>query len=130
MELPLGFGSLDFGEWVYGLTGAFIGGGASAVTSGFVVVGMDPKDYNLNDGLPKLLSLMSAMFVVNGIMSMMMFLRQKPVPDHKQIRTTVQETTVEPAHRSTAASKATPETKVVTTVEETKVVPTKDEGDG
>jgi uncharacterized membrane protein HdeD (DUF308 family) len=76
-------GDLDFSEWLRGLVAAFISGGASAVTGGFTVSALDPRDYNLQEGMPRLLLLMGAMFLVNGILSMMLFLRQKPVPDHK-----------------------------------------------
>ena len=82
-------------EWVRGLLAAFIGGGASAITSGVTVSMMDPKDYNLAEGAAKLYALMGVLFTVNGIMSAAMFLRQRPVPDpHKVVVTTV-ETAVE-----------------------------------
>ena len=123
MTIPGGFGDLDFREWGLGLVASFVSGGASAVTSGFTVSALDPKDYNFQDGLSKLLILMGAMFLVNGIMSMMLFLRQKPVPDHKLIKTTIEETVVQPALAATKAHMAVPEMKVVTTVEEQKKVP-------
>lgn len=110
MKLPLGFGRLDFGDWLYGLGAAFIGGGASAVTSGITLNLLDPSDFNLQTG--KLWVTMAAFFVVNGTMSAMAFLRTKPLPDI--VVTTTTETT-SPAKASGP--------KVVTTVETVEQVP-------
>jgi len=108
MEIPILGGDLDFSEWFRGLLAAFISGGSSAVTSGFVVSSMDPADYNLRNG--RIYSLMGAVFVVNGLVGMAMFLRTKPVPDHKVVTTTTKETVVQPT---------SPPKKVETTVVET-----------
>ncbi len=94
MSIPFIGGDLDFSEWVRGLMAAFISGGASAITGGFTVTQMDPKDYNIYGR--KLYALMGTMFLINGVIGAAMFLRTKPVPDHKVVKTTVQETTVEP----------------------------------
>lgn len=110
IELPLGIGNLDFEDWLHGLIAAFVQGGAGAVTGGITVATMDPKDYFL--GSHKLYALMLAMFLVNGILGAMAFLRQKPVPDYKTVKTTVE--TTEQARRPAV---------VVTTVEETHVEP-------
>ena len=83
MRLPAGLGDLDFAEWLRGLLAAFVGGGASAITSGITVSAMDSKDYNLAEGAGKLYSLMGVLFMVNGLLSAAMFLRNKPVPEHK-----------------------------------------------
>ena len=106
MQLPLGIGNLDFGDWLHGLIAAFVQGGAGAVTGGITVATMDPKDYFL--GSHKLYALMVAMFLVNGILGAMSFLRQKPVPDYKTVTTTVQKTQIT----------GMPPTKIVETVEE------------
>lgn len=82
MQLPGGFGDLDFADWLRGLFAAFVSGGSSAVVSGFTVSLMDPKDYGFRAG--KVYALMGTMFLVNGIMGAMMFLRSKPVPNHKK----------------------------------------------
>lgn len=79
MQMPVLGGGLDFKDWFKGLVAAFVSGGASAVTSGFTVSALDPKGYNFQSS--KIYTLMLAMFLVNGIMGAMMFLRQKPVPD-------------------------------------------------
>jgi hypothetical protein len=76
-----GGGHLDFGEWIRGLVAGFVQGGAGAVTSGLTVSAMDPHDYNLGGGLRKLMGLMVAMFVVNGFLGAMSYLRNKPVPE-------------------------------------------------
>jgi hypothetical protein len=109
MKLPLGLGHLDFEEWGLGLVSAFISGGANAVTAGFAVGITDPKDFNLADPM-KLFKVMLAAFIVSGFLSMMNFLRSKPVPD-KIIEHTVQ--TVEKPQGTT----------VVTTVKETRTEP-------
>jgi hypothetical protein len=117
MLLPLGWGDLDFSEWFRGLIAAFVSGGASAITSGITVSAMDSRDYNLATG--KIYALMGAMFAVNGLMGAAMFLRNKPVPDHKIVTTTIQETTVRPTK---------PATTVVRTVEEVHTEPKDKEG--
>jgi hypothetical protein len=76
MNLPNGFGRLDFGDWLYGLGAAFIGGGAGAVSAGLGVSMLDPKDWNLGTG--KLYALVGSVFVINGLLNMMAFLREKP----------------------------------------------------
>lgn len=81
MQLPLGFGDLDFEDWLRGLIAAFVQGGASVVTGGITVASMDAKDYYM--GSHKLYALVGAMFTVNGILGAAMFLRQKPVPELK-----------------------------------------------
>lgn len=99
-------------EWLRGLAAAFIGGGASAITSGITVSAMDSKDYNLAEGAGKLYALMGVLFTVNGLVSAAMFLRQKPVPEaHKVVVKTVQTVEKEPG------------AVVTTTVKETHVEP-------
>jgi hypothetical protein len=84
MNLPNGFGRLDFSDWLYGLGAAFIGGGAGAVSAGLGVSMLDPKDWNLGTG--KLYALVGSVFVINGLLNMMAFLREKPLPDIKAVR--------------------------------------------
>lgn len=87
MVLPLGFGELDFGDWFKGLVAAFVSGGASSVTSGFAVGVVDSKDFNVGDPA-KLIKVMAVSFLMSGIMSMMLFLRNKPVPEgHHEVQT-------------------------------------------
>ncbi len=109
MSIPLIGGDLDFSEWLRGLIAAFISGGAGAVTSSVVVSFKDPEHFNFSQPA-ELLSLMFWVFIVSGVFGMFLFLRSKPVPDHKVVKTTVQETSVEPG---------VPPVKVVKTVVET-----------
>ena len=69
-------------KWLYGLSSAFIGGGASAVTSGLISMGFAPDKFNINTlpGLGHLLLLIIANFLVSGILSVMFYLKQSPLP--------------------------------------------------
>lgn len=69
-------------RWLYGLGSAAIGGGASAVTSGLTSMGFAPDKFNMANaaGIWHLLALMFANFVVSGILSVMFYLRQSPLP--------------------------------------------------
>lgn len=110
-KIPLGFGNLDFSDWLRGLVSAFIVGGSSAVTSGVVVSLKDPVHYA--PGTLDFFELVGAVFAMSGLMGAMAFLRQKPLPDLKQVEQTVQTTSVSGKPVST-----------VTTTKETSVVPT------
>lgn len=81
MRLPESIGTLDFGDWIHGLLAAIIGGGASAVSSGFVVTMKDPEHYQLMSA--NFFQLVGTVFVVAGVLNGMAYLRQKPVPDFK-----------------------------------------------
>lgn len=99
-------GRLDWGIWVYGLVAAVIGGGSSAITSGFVVSSIDPKDFaffSLNT-----LKLMGMVFLVGGVLNGASYLKQNSLP---QITTV---TKVESVVQH-------PGSVVTTTVEKTKV---------
>lgn len=93
-------GTLDWGDWFYGLFAAIIGGGMSAITSGVIVNMLDPDKFQA--GSPAFWKLVGSMFLANAVYSGAMFLRQKPLP-------TVKVTTVE---------ERSPHTTTVTTVEE------------
>ena len=71
-----------FEKWFYGLGAAFIGGGATAITSGLTSMGFAPEKFNLQDvnGIQHLLGLMAANFLVSGILSAAFYLRQSPLP--------------------------------------------------
>lgn len=113
MKLPGDLGKLDFTDWAYGLLAAFIGGGASAVTSGLTLNVLDPKDFNVYSS--KIYVLMGGMFLVNGIMSGFAFLRQNPLPVLHTKERTVQLT-----------EQAGEPTTKVTTVKDTIVAPVQD----
>lgn len=69
--------------WLHRLIAAFIGGGASAVTSGLTSMGFAPDKFNLTNaqGIFHLLGLMGANFIVSGVLSVMFYLRQAPLPE-------------------------------------------------
>jgi hypothetical protein len=90
MKLPLGFGEIDWSDWLRGLFAAFISGGASAVTSGFVVSVNDPKDYA--PGSSNFFWLVFSVFCASGLLGAMAFLRTKPIPDMKTVKSTIQVT--------------------------------------
>lgn len=71
--------NLDWDNWLYGLVAGFIGGGSSAVVSGFVVGIQDPKDYNFANR--KFYTLISSVFVASGLLNMFAYLKQHPLPD-------------------------------------------------
>jgi hypothetical protein len=71
-------GRLDWDNWFYGLFAGFIGGGASAVTSGVTLNLLDPKDFNLVTS--KFYITVASIFVANGLLNMFMYLKQNPLP--------------------------------------------------
>lgn len=108
------FIKLDWGNWLYSLVWAFIGGGAGAVTSGVVVSAFDPKDFNFQTG--RFYGLVLAVFTVNGVLSSLAFLHQQPLPKIETTTTTTIETTKQ---------EDKPKAIVVTTVEKVEKVETK-----
>jgi len=107
------FSNLDWGNWLYGLFAAFIGGGATAVSTAFTVSMVDPHDFAF--GGPKSLHVMWLTFLVNGCIVGFAFLKQNPLPQVKVVTTV--ETTTRQEH---------PSAVVKTTIEETKMEPVKD----
>lgn len=63
--------------WLHKLVAALVGGGAAAVTAGVSVSLIDPHQWELLN----LLKLMGVTFLLNGLMSVMMFLKDKPIPE-------------------------------------------------
>ena len=95
MEMPLGFGkSLDVGSWSYGLVGAFVQGGSSAISAGIGVTMLDPKDWNL--GVGKFYALMGTVFCISGALKMFAYLSTNPLPTVR-----VTETVVRSPHTTT-----------------------------
>jgi len=101
--------TLDWRNWAYGIGAGFIGGGANAVVGGVVINLVDAKDFNIYT--LKFYVMVGMMFVGNGMMSMLAFLAQHPLPTVKTV-TTVETTEKQP-----------PSTVVVTKVEETVIKP-------
>lgn len=112
MHLPLGLGRIDFTDWVRGVFAAFISGGASAVTSGVVVSIKDPSHYA--PGTKDFFELVGSVFLMSGLMSLMAFLREKPLP---AILTTT-ETKLKTVRVGSSTPVATLTTKETTTVVE------------
>lgn len=92
MKLLAVAGNLDIDTWLRGLLSAGISGGASAITGGIVVSGMDPAHYNFQAG--KFYVLVGTLFAANAIVSMAKFLQSSPLPSVKTVTTTVQTTAV------------------------------------
>lgn len=110
MNLPLGFGVVDFSDWARGLSAAFISGGATAITTSTVISAIDAKDFSLGSG--KFFTLFGTVFVTSGVISAMNFLRTRPLPEFKTVEKTVESTKIQGKAPVT-----------VTTVKETSVEP-------
>lgn len=111
MNLPLGFGRLDWEDWIRGIFAAFIGGGATAVSGAGALMWNDGKDFNPQTDI--FWNTILTMFLISGVINLMMFLRSKPVPEYKVVTTTTTETTRKPA----------PAPQIVKTVEEVEKIP-------
>lgn len=95
MNLSLGFlGDVDLTDWVRGLLGGLISGGASAVTGAFSAAVVDPKDFGLLTS--NSFKMMGVMFLFNGILGAAAFLAKKPIPDLKHVETTVRRIDTQP----------------------------------
>jgi hypothetical protein len=66
--------------WLHGLMAALIGGGASAVTSVIVLPGSAPGAFNFGAQLVPLLKNAGEMFLVSGLLSAFLYLKQSPLP--------------------------------------------------
>lgn len=106
-------GRLDWSVWVRGIFRAGISGGAAAVSSTFGVTLIDPADWNIHTGKIKLVGLICITFAASGVVSIMKFLQAQPIPDVKEVTTTVERTVKEKAPAATT----------VTTVTETHLEP-------
>lgn len=71
----------DIAEWVRGLLAAVIQGGATAVTGAVALSTGDPY-YQL--GSAASWAIMWKLFAVSGLLGGMAYLRQKPMPEHKE----------------------------------------------
>lgn len=72
---------LKWKSWFYGSIGAMIGGGSSAVVATVSAMTITPMDYDLNRRLSHTLQLFGTCFVLNAIVSLFLWLKQRPVPD-------------------------------------------------
>lgn len=116
----MGFGRLDWGNWLYGIGAGFIGGGSTAVTGAMALMVIDSKDFYL--GGVKIWQVMGLMFVFSGVKDMMLFLAQQPLP--KIITTvTTTETSVLPTRPPTTITKTVEEKTTGTKAVEDTPVP-------
>lgn len=68
-------------RWLYGMISAVISGGASAVTASVTVAVIDPDKFNPMNQVCHFVELAGAVFVINGFMSLMAYLKQNPLPE-------------------------------------------------
>ena len=81
----MGYEKLDVLDWLYGLAAAVIGGGANAVVGGITINMIDPKHFNA--GNFDFYKLVAAMFMANAVISLFMYLKQKPLPAMRTVAT-------------------------------------------
>lgn len=74
----------DWATWFIGIMRAFIVGGAGALAAPAGPMFMDAKDYNLAEGLHKVLASMAIAFIITGIAMMGVFLKTHGAPDKLQ----------------------------------------------
>lgn len=111
-------GRMDWGNWIYGLVAAFIGGGASSISTGFAVSVVDPKDFALFG--PKSIHVMWITFCFNGILVGCAYLKQNSLPSIRTVTTV--ETVTHQSNPPAVVTKTVEET-VEKTIEEMKVIP-------
>jgi hypothetical protein len=105
---------LDWSHWLYGLIAGFIGGGAGAFGAGFGGIITDPEHFNAAGGAHHLLVLMGWTFLFSGIITVLAYLKQSPLPP------------VVPDSTTTSVGVTTQpgaQPKTTTTVSETHTVP-------
>jgi hypothetical protein len=88
MNIPL-IGQLNWSDWLRGVIGGFIGGGAAAITSAGTLTALDPA-YFAQHPPGFVMTLMGTLFITNGVIGMMLYLKQNPVPGVKEVTTTVE----------------------------------------
>ncbi len=110
MKLPAGFGNLDWSDWLRGVVAGFVTGGSTAGVAIYGLAATDPAH-------AVSLSVVWSVFLAGGVLGMLAFLRQKPLPDMKKVETTVEMKKVMGV-----------ETASTTTVKETVMEPIKADG--
>jgi hypothetical protein len=74
--------------WVYGLSAAFVGGGAAAASACISTLVVAPNEVNLGPQLHHFLELLAITFIVSGVTNALNFLRQSPLPPDSSITVT------------------------------------------
>jgi hypothetical protein len=105
--------TLNWGPWIYGLLGGFIGGGAAAASTGIAQVVTDPQHSDIHH----LLILMGVSYFVGGVITSLAFLKQSPLPPPVVVTTTASTTILTPATDTAPAHAETKTTTVAATVE-------------
>lgn len=90
-------GHFDWGNWLYGLFWAVIGGGSNAALAAFVVNFQDPSDYNAKTW--KLFNLGVTLFAFGAVKDFLLYLKAHPLPAliEKTVETHTIEKTTSPA---------------------------------
>lgn len=102
---------LDWRGWWLGIWSALVTAGSGAVSSAVGTMVVDPSDFNIHEGLHKLIEVMAFCFIIPGAQSMFKFLSTHPLPDpavQQPIATAETTTKIIPTDPSM------PETKTVT----------------
>lgn len=71
---------MNFRKWLYGLAATIIGSGSTAISTGFGTILVDPKKFNVHDGLGHLLEVMGMTFAIAALTHAAAYLSQSPLP--------------------------------------------------
>ncbi len=71
-------------HWLHKLVAMFVGGGAASLTSSSITSQLDPERFNLQTGFWRLVILMVGSFLVSGLLNVMFYLRQFPIPPEEE----------------------------------------------
>jgi len=72
------FSNLDWGNWMYGLWVAVIGGASNGVLAGLGLTLVDPKDFNFSTAAFR--KMVIGLFVVSAVKDFFLYLAQHPAP--------------------------------------------------
>lgn len=67
--------------WLHSLISAFIGGGATAVVSGFSAMVIAPDKFDMHTNLSNTLKMAGATFLIAGVMNAAAKLSKSPLPE-------------------------------------------------
>jgi hypothetical protein len=74
---------LDWPGWLLGGMGAFISGGAGAISAGFGTMLVDPDHFNLGSGAHHLFEVMGITFLFSAVISLAKYLQMHPTPEQE-----------------------------------------------
>jgi hypothetical protein len=80
--------------WFHGLVAAFIGGGASVISSGFALMIMKPDTFNLGPQLLITVKTVAVLGLFSGIQTAAAYLKQSPLWDGVVERRTITDSQV------------------------------------